>query len=214
MHLVSRTEFLTRAYLPALRPYRKRAGHRTGDPSMRFRTLRRHQLRTATHTELTGLRCATPTGFLSLLTSCSVRNLAALFRAADTHGLLPSEVFPARQPSRLATCAILHAIFPLLAPSQPRPTLRSQQPWLRGFRATGRSVPPTYSVNRTTEADPLLTFPSPRYTTLGTRSSASTGPPLMGLVRRAGASPLTSYRLCRVSKNRGRGHLRGDFRPP
>jgi hypothetical protein len=50
----------------------------SGGPSMGFGTLRRLQKRAATCAGLTGPGCATPSGFLNLLTRCSARNLSDL----------------------------------------------------------------------------------------------------------------------------------------
>jgi hypothetical protein len=46
-------------------------------PPLRFVALRRLRRTTATYTECTTPGCATPSGFLSLLTSCSVRHLSS-----------------------------------------------------------------------------------------------------------------------------------------
>jgi hypothetical protein len=47
-------------------------------PSMGFESLRRFGKREATYTELPALGCATPIGFLNLLTSYSARDLSGL----------------------------------------------------------------------------------------------------------------------------------------
>jgi hypothetical protein len=45
-----------------------------------------YEIRTATNTKFTSPGCATPSGFLSLLTSCSSRNPSALFHAVTLLG--------------------------------------------------------------------------------------------------------------------------------
>lgn len=59
-----------------------------------FLPLRRLQTQAATNTEVTTLGCATPPGFLNLLTSFSACALSALFRAESVNGVEALRGFP------------------------------------------------------------------------------------------------------------------------
>jgi hypothetical protein len=53
-----------------------------------------YEIRTATNTKFTSPGCATPSGFLSLLTFCSTLTLSALFHAESVHGVETLRGFP------------------------------------------------------------------------------------------------------------------------
>jgi len=71
----------------------KKARRRTALP-WGFLPLRRFQTWVATNTEITSLGCATPSGFLNLLTSLSTHVLSALFRAESALGVGALRGFP------------------------------------------------------------------------------------------------------------------------
>jgi hypothetical protein len=65
-------------------------------PSMEFVALRRLKKQAATNTGLTSPGCATPSGFLNLMTLYSACNRPALFHAGNALELQPSEDFPSQ----------------------------------------------------------------------------------------------------------------------
>jgi hypothetical protein len=69
-------------------------GSLTNCPSMGFSPLRRIQTQAATYTKLASLGCATPSGFLNLLTFCSAHVLTALFHAESVLGVGALRGFP------------------------------------------------------------------------------------------------------------------------
>jgi hypothetical protein len=76
-------------------PFPKHPLHQSRLP-WSFFTLRRHQMRAVTCAGLTSPSCATPSGFLNLLTFHSALILPALFHAGTARGLLDLQRFPPR----------------------------------------------------------------------------------------------------------------------
>jgi hypothetical protein len=67
-------------------------------------SLRRHQMRAATYTGFTSPSCATPPGFLSLLTFHSALILPALFRAGTALGISTFRGFPPALAANISRC--------------------------------------------------------------------------------------------------------------
>jgi hypothetical protein len=179
-----------------------------------FRTLRRSRKQAATNTGITSSGCATPSGFLNLLTLYSAYDPSRLVScgwrpwASDLQRFSLSE-----SGKRLAT----YLPFMLLLDAPPDPASRTARYAAAAPRvcAIGESV----STNTVLpdERRPILSWPcpSPRFSPLRPRPRASTKSPLLGFhVPLCGEPPIVTLALQSFKEPKGRLASFENCRPP